>query len=237
MTLVFMAPIGNDAASWDRVPIAHDGVRHEFPGFGRPRAETPPTMATLADEVAATYDPPLHLVGVSMGAMVAQNVAARYPERVGSLLIACTGAAADPEMMNERARAAEEGGMAAVVESTLKRWFTAAALAERPEHPGVAYARQRLETLDPHAFADGWRTIATHDVRARLVDLMMPITAAAGSLDAASPLGRSEEIAQRAPHARLVVMDGAPHMPHLECPERLDEVIRGHLAWAGAKLP
>ena len=62
----------------------------------------------------------------------------------------------------------------------------------------------------------------------------MPITAAAGSLDQASPLARSEEIAQRAPGGRLVVMDGAPHMAHLECPERFSEVVDDHLTWAQA---
>jgi 3-oxoadipate enol-lactonase len=229
-----MAPIGNDAGAWWQIPAARRGARHQFPGFGRPRADVTPTMASLADEVAAEYDPPLHLIGISMGGMVAQNVAARHPQRVGSVLVACTGAAVDPQVMQDRARAAQEGGMEAVIDSTLERWFTPAALAQRPSHPGVAYARETLLALAPESFADGWRAIATHDVRARLPELPMPITAAAGSLDAASPLGRSEEIAHSARHARLVVMDGTPHMAHLESPERLSEVVEEHLRWAGA---
>ena len=65
-------------------------------------------MASLADEVADAYDPPLHLIGVSMGGMVALNVAVRHPDRVGSVLVACTGAAVDPDVMRERARVAVE---------------------------------------------------------------------------------------------------------------------------------
>ena len=230
-----MAPIGNDAASWQGVDVAAEGVRHQFPGFGRPRASSQPTMATLADEVAASHSGPLHLIGVSMGGMVGQHVALRHPHRVRSLMVACTGAQADPEMMQERAAAAEAGGMEAVLESTLQRWFTPEALAQQPEHPGVAYARRTLRALDPRSFADGWRAIATHDARPRLGELQMPVTAVAGSRDAASPLERSREIAERAQHGRLVLVEGAPHMIHLECPARFSTVIREHLDRVGAR--
>lgn len=234
MTVVFIAPIGSDARSWDGVPIAGAGVRHELPGFGRPRATVPPTMASLADELVAEHPGPLHLVGISMGGMVAQHAALRHPDRVASLLVACTGAATDPETMAARARAAEAGGMAAVIDSTLARWFTAGALARVPAHPGVEYARNTLAALDPKAFADGWRAIGGHDVRERLPELAMPLTAVAGSADAASPLRRSEELAARARNGRLVVVDGAPHMIHLECPERFSAAVSEHLQWAGA---
>ncbi|HEY7793879.1 MAG TPA: alpha/beta fold hydrolase, partial [Gaiellaceae bacterium] len=80
-TLVLLAPIGLDAGSWADVDLADLApVCHELPGFGaRPRAPEQPTMASLADEVVACYEGPLVLVGVSMGSMVAQNVAVRHP--------------------------------------------------------------------------------------------------------------------------------------------------------------
>jgi pimeloyl-ACP methyl ester carboxylesterase len=189
-------------------------------------------MATLADEVAAAYEPPLHLIGISMGGMVGQHVALRHPDKVGSLMVACTGAAVDPAVMEARARAAEEGGMEAVVQPTLERWFTVEALAAQPEHPGVAYARRTLTALDPRAFADGWRAIASHDARPRLREIAVPVTALAGGKDKASPLERSEEIAQNTQHGRLSVIDGAPHMIHLECPDELTAAIEEHLEWA-----
>lgn len=227
-----MAPIGNDAGAWERVAAAANAVKHQFPGFGRPRANEQPTMAGLADEVASANDGELDLIGVSMGGMVGQHVALRHPGRVRSLLVACTGAAVDPQMMQERAAAVEQGGMESVLDSTLERWFTAAALAQRPEHPGVAYVRRTLAQLDPSCFADGWRAIAGHDVRARLGELQMPVTAVAGSLDAASPPARSEEIARGVQNGRLVVAEQAPHMIHLECPEQFSALVEEHLGWA-----
>src|SRR2546423_5053787 len=103
--------------------------------------------------------------------MVAQHVALRHPERFRSLLVACTGAAVEPGGMLERAAEVEARGIHGVLETTLERWFTPAALAAVPEHPGVAYARRTLLALDPGSFADGWRAIAGHDVRARLGEI------------------------------------------------------------------
>jgi 3-oxoadipate enol-lactonase len=237
VTLVFMAPIGNDAGAWERVAAAANAIKHQFPGFGRPRANEQPTMGSLADEVAASYEGDLDLIGVSMGGMVGQHVAVRHPQRVRSLLVGCTGAAADPQTMAERAAAVEQGGMESVLDSTLERWFTAAALGQRPEHPGLAYARRTLSALDPHCFADGWRAIAGHDLRARLPELTVPVTAVGGSLDAASPPARSEEIAERVQNGRLVVAEGAPHMIHLECPEQLSAIVEEHLSWAHGQEP
>jgi pimeloyl-ACP methyl ester carboxylesterase len=187
-------------------------------------------MATLADEVAASYTGDLDVVGVSLGGMVGQHLALRHPDRVRSVVVACTGAAASPELMAERARAVEEGGMAAVLDATLQRWFTGGALGIRPEHPGVAYARRTLLALDPRSFADAWRAIGGHDLRDRLAGIRAQVTCLAGSADAALPLPGVQEIAGRVPASRLVVVDG-PHMLQLECPAEFSEAVREHLRW------
>jgi pimeloyl-ACP methyl ester carboxylesterase len=234
VTLVLLTPIALDEGCWERVPLPDGEVfKHVYPGFGnRPRAAVTPTVASLADEVLDTYDGPLHLAGCSMGGMIALNAAVRRPDRVRSVLVACTGAAADPAVMEQRAADAEATGMDGVLEVTLARWFTAAALAEEG-NPGVAYGRERLLALDPGAFADGWRAIATHDVVAALPAIGVPVTALAGSDDSASPVARSRQIADNVPGARFVEIEG-PHMMCLERPQAFGEVLAAHLAWADA---
>jgi pimeloyl-ACP methyl ester carboxylesterase len=218
-----------DAGCWDWTDLPQDvTIKHVFPGFGgRPRAEPPPTMATLADEVAASYSGELDVVGMSLGGMVGQHLTVRHPDRVRSLVVGCTGAAADPVEMERRAVAAETGGMEAVLDETLERWFTPAALA-RPDHPGVAYARRTLLALDPGSFADGWRAIAGHDIRDRLGEIRVPVTCIAGTADAASPVSRTQDLADRVKNSRLVVLDG-PHMMHLERPAEFSAAVRDHL--------
>lgn len=230
-TMILLAPIGLDAGCWEGVDLPSVPTRrHELPGFGsRARATRQPTMESLADEVAASYPGPLDLIGVSMGGMVAQNVAIRHPGRVRSLVVACTGAAVDKDAMMRRADEVEAKGMAGVLTETLQRWFTSDALAARPEHAGVAYARATLLALDARCFADGWRAIAAHDVRSRLPEIDVPTTCI---LAAADPVGTAErvgEVATGVRHGRLVKLEG-PHMIHLEQPVAFAGAIRNHLA-------
>jgi 3-oxoadipate enol-lactonase len=231
VALVLLTPIGLDAGCWAWTDLVGDGVfRHVFPGFGgRPRAAEPPTMATLADEVAASYPGELDVVGMSLGGMVGQHLTVRHPDRVRSLVVGCTGAAADPEVMEARAVAVETGGMEAVLDSTLERWFTQGVL-QQAGHPGVEYARRTLLGLDPGSFADGWRAIAGHDVRARLPEIDVPVTCIAGTADAASPVLRTQDVADRVKNSRLVILDG-PHMMHLERPAEFSAAVREHLRW------
>ena len=232
-TLVLLSPIGLDAGCWQWIDLpgrSFDAPEH--PGHGR-RARTgePFDLDDIADEVLAGHEGPLHLAGVSMGAMVAMHAALRQPDRVRSLFIAGTGPSTDAEAMRSRAEAAEAGGMEAVVEETLERWFTPASMAADPQPPGVAYARRTLLALDPGAFADGWRAIATLDVVGRLEEIGIPTTVLAGSGDAAAPPERMRAIADAVPNARIVVVDGG-HMLHLERPAKFSAALIEHLRGA-----
>jgi pimeloyl-ACP methyl ester carboxylesterase len=233
-TLVLLTPIGLDAGCWDGVDLPPVATRrHEFPGFGaRPRAETQPTMASLADEVAETYPGLLDLVGVSMGSMVAQNAAVRHPGRVRSLVCACTGASVDRDAMLRRAVEVEAMGMTGVLDETLRRWFPADVLAITPERRGVAYARTTLLALDARCFADGWRAIATHDVRHRLSEIGVPTTCIAGVSDPVGTPERVRELADGVQDGHLVELDTG-HMPHLERPSAFAAALREHLARLG----
>jgi pimeloyl-ACP methyl ester carboxylesterase len=232
-TLVLLTPVGLDAGCWQWVRLPEmPAVRHEYPGHGRrPRHDPFPGLAALADEVTAAYPGPLHLAGVSMGAMVAMHCAIRHPSRVRSLLLACTNTAADGPAMLARARAAEAEGMASVIGPTLARWFTPAALGQWPEHPAVAYAAKALAGIGPAAFAGAWRAIARHDVRAELPSISVPVTCVAARLDAASPPDRVARIAGAVPGARMTMLDG-PHMLHLERPFEFSAELSVHLDWA-----
>lgn len=234
MTVLALAPIGLDHDCWQWTEFGEvDVIAHDLPGFGGRRRE--PRRATMADwtrDVAERLDDsragPVDVVGCSLGAMVAQHLALARPELVRSLLLACTGPSADPATMVARATRVEAVGMQDVIDDTLQRWFTPEVVDAR-EHPGVDYARRTLRGLEPGAFADGWRVIAAHDVRARLSAIEVPTTCVSGLRDTAAPPSRVQKLADGIPGARLVALPGA-HMVPLEEPSRFSRAVREHLA-------
>jgi 3-oxoadipate enol-lactonase len=236
VTLVLLPPVGLDERCWDWLDLPAAAIRHVYPGFGRrPRDDQPADLDTWADEVAGLDDgEPLDLVGISMGSMVAQHLAVRHPGRVNSLLLACTGGSADPAVALARAAAADAGGITGTLDSTLQRWFTPAALAARPEHPGVGYARATLLALDPASWAAGWRAIARHDVLAALGAVTAPTTCIAGRSDQSAPPERVRRLAAAIPGARLEMLDG-PHMIHLENPAAFSAALAAHLKQHGLR--
>ncbi|HLH69642.1 MAG TPA: alpha/beta hydrolase [Candidatus Dormibacteraeota bacterium] len=227
MPVVLLHPIGLDGRCWQWMGL--DGaVAYDLPGHGgRPRPATL-TMADLADDVVANVSGPLDLVGLSMGGMVALHVALRHPGRVRSLVVACSSARADRELLQRRAEMVERVGMGGVLDETLRRWFTPTAL-DDPDHPGVRYARERLLADRAEDFAAAWRAMSQHDVLDQLGRVQVPVTAIAGEQDAASPIEALRAIAEGVANGRLVVLPG-PHMLQLEEPARLTEAVMAHLA-------
>lgn len=233
VTVLLLGPVGLDLHCWESVNLCgREVVTHNFPGFGgRARSQGSLTAAAWADDIADASGGDLDVVGVSLGGMIAQHFALRYPERVHSLFLACTGVRGRPGAAETNINEAQRLGMPGLVGPTLSRWFTPSALSLQPSHPGVDYARRTLLALDPSAYADGWRVIATHDLTRKLGALRCPVTCAAAHEDVAAPRTRVQELARSIPGARFTVIDG-PHMAHLERPAAFSRALAEHLDWA-----
>jgi 3-oxoadipate enol-lactonase len=231
--LVLLHPVGLDRHCWQLTGL-NTAAALDLPGHGtRAGVAVPPSVAEFADDVAAEVTGSFDVVGVSLGGMVALYLALRYPERVRSAVLACTGARADPRVAFERGAAVEQGGMAGVLESTLTRWFSADAL-NNPGDAGVAYARDRLLADNPAAVAATWRAIASHDAESRLSDIRQPVTVLAGSADVSAPPARMAEWGRHLPNSRFEVITG-PHMLMLENPTEFTRAIHAHLEWAAGR--
>jgi 3-oxoadipate enol-lactonase len=224
--ILFLHPIGLDRYVWSDV-LVPGSTALDFPGHGMTQAIGPVSMAGLADWVLGHISRPATLVGMSLGGMVAQQVALRAPDAVASLVIACSNAASNPRMMRERAAMTRRNGMAGTLETTLDRWFTPEARSA-PGHPGVEYARQRLLEDDPEVVAQYWEAMAGHDVAAQLSSVKVPTTFVAGAVDKASSLEVLQAMAEAVPGAELKVVDG-PHMLTLERPREFAAVLARHL--------
>lgn len=226
--IVFLHPIGLDRHVWSEV-LPPGAIALDFPGHGESGADGvgPVSMTGLADYVLSHLSGPATLVGLSLGGMVAQQIAVREPDAVTSLVVACSTSASDPRVMLDRAAMTRREGMAGSLRITLDRWFTPQALAA-PGHPGLEYARRRLLADDPEIVARYWEAMAEHDVRDQLASVTVPTTFIAGATDPSSPVGVLEGMARAVPGAVLRVVDG-PHMLTLERPREFSAVLGEHL--------
>lgn len=239
-TLVLLNSIGGDDGSWQFLGV--DGaVPVDYPGHGRRPRQPGWTHEDLADEVAATLDGPLDLLGMAVGGLVALQILVRHPDRVRSAILACGGDVRGTQARTDalrtaataRGRAALEGGMPAVVDDTLARWFTPFAV--RTNNLGVEYARKTLSGMDPESWNDIWLSIANATLvsseQAKVI--RQPVTILGGMQDRSTTLEGRARLHQLIPRSRYEIVAG-PHMMHLERPENLRTTIERHFAWLPA---
>ncbi len=205
----------------------------DLPGHGRSGWSADPARMRLErtaddlDAILAALDArPAHVLGYSLGARIALRLAVAHPSAVDRLALESPSAGIDDPAERARRRTADEAlaerlerdGIAGFV-TTWERspvFATHAALA-----PGLV-ARQRAIRLasDPRGLAASLRGAgqgAMEPLHARLAAVTASTLVVAGTLD---PIGRprAETVAQGIPGARLALLDGVGHTPHLERP-------------------
>jgi 3-oxoadipate enol-lactonase len=234
MTVVLLHPIGLDGNSYQFLtdPRLDDAVRYDMLWHGgRERPAEPLSMRSFAEDILANNPGRLDLVGVSMGGSVAQEIALNWPERVRSAVIACSSSGGGGGVVQkERAETTERVGMEGMLPSTLERWFTPEVREQGDDHPGVAYARQRLLSDDAVMFAAAWRALGGADFAAGLAELRVAITVVHAERDASVSRERNEKLAADIPGSRLKIVPGS-HMVHLAEPLDFQEAVLEHLEW------
>lgn len=240
-TVVLLHAVGLDLTCWEAQVSAlapkYRVLRVDLRGHGRSDVPPPPySIGESAADIHALLQElqlgPAHVLGLSFGGMVAQVLALDYPEDVRSLVLADTNSTLSPEarrVMAERGESARRGGMAAVIESTLERWFTPVFLGSSV----VARCRQRLLDDDVRGWAGTWQAIATLDTEPRLCEIRVPTLVMTGELDVAAPVARARAMAEAIPNAVLHIVPGAPHMAPLECPDLFNPPVLEFLEKVG----
>ncbi|HET9030430.1 MAG TPA: alpha/beta hydrolase [Candidatus Aquilonibacter sp.] len=228
---------------WEaQIPVlarAHRVIAVDLRGMGSSSVPPGPyLMEALAGDVAAVLDhlgvERVAMVGHSLGGYVALAFARMYGERIATLALVCSRIAADSDARREArfetARQLDARGIdAAFVEQSIEGAF----LAENREKmsEAVEKARKIIEKSNARGLASMLRGMALRDGAEDIApELNMPVLVVAGRRDPVVPLAESEAATAAFPGGRLVVLDRTGHLPMLEEPDRLAEVLAEFIA-------
>ncbi|MBK7829127.1 thiamine pyrophosphate-requiring protein [Nannocystis sp.] len=230
--VVFLPAVGGDSTFWrPQLAALADDYATLALDLVRPAAEV--SMAGFADDVAAAIEQRgytrAHVVGLSMGGVVALELLARHRDKVRSLTLANTWAF-HADAADRRAWFSEQMARMSVPEfsrMSLPGLF-APTTDRRVVEAGIAVESAK----DPAMYQACWHAMLVSDHRGLLANIDVPLLLIGGALDAITPTSLLRTISDSAACARLVELPGASHFSNLDCPEAFITALRGQLRGA-----
>lgn len=215
-------------------------LRYDMRGHGKSEAPKGAyTLDQLAADVIGLLDvfglDRVHFVGLSIGGMIGQCLALKYSDRLRSLSL-CDTAPVIPEeakpLFEERMTRARDGGMEALVQETLERWFTQPYLNQNP--PEVDHIRKQILGTPVAGFIGCSHAILGLNFVERLSEIKLPTLIIVGEDDPGTPVEASQAIHQRIGNSKLVVLPSAAHLSNIEQADAFNAALISFLL---AQLP
>lgn len=233
--VLFANSLGTDLRLWDALmPLLPTGLRYirfDKRGHGLSSCpEAPYSMDDLTSDTEALIKAlglgSVTFIGLSIGGMIGQNLAARCPERVQALVLSNTAAKmGEPAAWNDRMAAIRAGGLASIEAAVLDRWFGPAFRA-RPE---AALWGAMLSRTSQAGYLGCCAAIAGADLTETTGALRLPTLAIAGSHDGASAPELVAATAALIPDAQFHIIEGAGHLPCVENPAAFAAILNPFL--------
>ena len=224
----FLAPL---RAHFDVIAFDNRGIGLSAPVDG------PFTIAEMAEDTAGLLGElgieSAHVVGISMGGMIAQELALAHPERLRSLTLGCTycGGPGAELMPEENARKLMEGLASGDREQAIRAGYEVNLSPSFRADEGRFAAFHEMATSVPAAKETiqlQIQAIFGHDTSARLGEIVKPTLVIHGSDDGVLPYPNGELVASLIPGARLETLEGVGHMFWWEQPAVSADLIREH---------
>lgn len=234
--------LATDLGMWEpTVPaltqMGYRVLRYDRRGHGQSAAPPGPySLEQLAGDVVGLMDAlglrRVHFCGLSIGGMVGQVLGAEHGDRLLSLTLADTSPhMPDPAPWDERMAAVRSGGMAAVLEPTIERWFTPAGRERLPDV--VQQVRQMILGTSVEGYCGCAAAIQHLDNRARLPHIKAPTLVIVGEEDQGTPVAANRFIHEQVPGSGLVIIPEAAHLANMEQPDAFNGALLAHLEAQG----
>ncbi len=221
-----------------------DTIAYDHRGIGRSsRVSDPFSISDLADDAAGLLDAlgleSAHVLGISMGGMVAQELALRHPERLRSLTLGCTYCGGPGSTLTQEAVITRlgEGMMSGDRERAIRTGYevnVAASFAADPANYEAFHAMATAMPAPVPVIMLQMQAIAAHDTSGRLGEIRAPTLVIHGGEDQMLGVDNGRLIASLIPGARLEVLEGVGHLFWWEQPQRSAELVLQHVGAAAA---
>jgi 3-oxoadipate enol-lactonase len=208
-----------------------------FDTRGHGLSSAPPgnyTLDQMAGDVKGLFDTlnitRTHWVGLSMGGMIGQTFALKYPGVFQSLVLADTTSRRPPnaeQMWGERVAIARSQGMAGVLDTTLARWFTDPYRTARKDV--MARIGEQILSTPVDGFSGACVAISKVNTLDRLKEITCPVFIIVGEEDHGTPPEMARAIHENLPGSELLIIKSAAHLSNVEQPQAFTDALMGFL--------
>lgn len=236
-TLVFSNSLGTDFRIWRDVIVRLVGdcsiVLYDKRGHGLSDVGTSPyKIDDHANDLAGLLD---HLgvsnaviCGLSVGGLIAQGLLYLRPDLVSALILCCTGAKiGTEESWNTRIQQVSEHGTEPLSDQIMKMWFTEKFNTDNAQE--VQGFKNMVNRTPTAGYVGTCVALRDADLRPAATQIKVPTICISGDQDGSTPPALLLETAKMIPDARYEMIKGAAHIPCVEQPEILVEIMKAFL--------
>jgi 3-oxoadipate enol-lactonase len=188
------------------------------------------TLLELAADVSALLEhleiPQVIFVGLSIGGMVGQTFALKYPEKLAGLVLCSTGSRTEEQfkgVIEERINQVSAEGLQSQLPATLTRWFSSAFMATAPAT--MAWISDLIRATSVEGYVGCGRAIQGLDLTDALSEIQIKTLVVPCEYDLGFPENVSRAIQQKIPNSELILLKGAAHLGNVEQPHLFNEIL------------
>ncbi len=215
--------LGTDMSMWDPQISAlgkhYRVLRYDMRGHGASSVpEGPYTIEELGNDVLDLLDSldigQVHFCGLSIGGIIGQWLAVHSPERLQRVILSNTAAKiGNSETWNDRISRVRRGGMAAIADAVISRWFSRSFLERQPDEP--ARLRSILLAMKQEGYTSACAALRDNDMRDFARAIRTPTLLIAGQFDTVTTIGHAEELHRAIRSSTLRSIPGS-HISNIE---------------------